>query len=529
MNEHMTFLSARSSARGSSRGISSTLPPALVAQIPGRVAMLAGLIVVAFGIEWILLASIWAWSWATGQTPALAVSVDITPLRLVNAAVLVVAVGVWLVARRPGLRARDAHLLGLVFVVIVCYVAAAGGLWQHFVDHGHLPAVTWVPALVMLLPILLPGPPTRMLVAAVIAGASVPAVLVVLHVSGRVDGDIEASVGAVVGAAVAIGVAHVGARTIYGLGRDAMVSREFGSYRLEEKLGEGGMGEVWRAQHRLLARPAAVKLIRGVHALHDAVAVSEDAIRRFEREARATASLRSPHTVQLFDFGVSTDGAFYYAMELLDGLTLEALVQRYGPLPAERVIHVLQQMCHSLSEASWRGLVHRDIKPSNVVLCHYGEDCDFVKILDFGIVRSAASGQDATLATRDDVVQGTPAFMSPEQVLGTSLDGRTDIYATGCVAYWMLTGQLVFEAESLMALAAHHVHTPPTPPSSRTELPIPPALDALVMDCLAKDPMNRPTSARELSRRLSAVELGHAWSDARAREWWSAHQPGRAA
>jgi serine/threonine-protein kinase len=308
-----------------------------------------------------------------------------------------------------------------------------------------------------------------------------------------------------------------------------VTSREFGSYRLEEKLGEGGMGEVWRAQHRLLARPAAVKLIRGAHARHDAVAVSEDAIRRFEREARATASLRSPHTVQLFDFGVSTDGAFYYAMELLDGLTVEALVQGYGPLPAERVIHVLQQMCHSLSEASWRGLVHRDIKPSNVVLCQYGEDFDFVKILDFGIVRSAASDQDATLVTRDDVVQGTPAFMSPEQVLGTSLDERTDIYATGCVAYWMLTGKLVFEAESLMALAAHHVHTPPARPSTRTELPIPPALDALVMDCLEKNCANRPTSARELSRRLSAIHLDQVWSDSRAREWWSVHQPGRAA
>ena len=457
-------------------------------------------------------------------------SVDITPLRWVNAVMLLVSWGVWWAARDPRLRTRHVHSLGVLFGIGVCYVVAGSSVWQHFIDRGYLPTVTWVPALVMLFPLLLPGSPSRMLAAAVVAGAATPVTLVLLQLTGRIPADPEAYVNAVVGSAVAVGMAHIGTRTIYGLGREAVASRELGSYRLEERLGEGGMGEVWRARHRLLARPAAIKLVRAARAGADSLEVSEEAVRRFEREARATASLRSPHTVGLFDFGVSAEGAFYYAMELLDGLTIETLVRRHGPIPAERVIHVVQQMCHSLSEAEWRGLVHRDIKPANVFLCRYGEDHDFVKVLDFGIVKSLRDDEEPpTTLTRANVVRGTPAFVAPEQVLGGDLDGRADIYATGCVAYWMLTGQLVFAAESPIALALHHAQTPPTPPSVHTELFIPPDLDALVMACLAKDPAARPSSARELSRRLSAIKLHHPWTEERAREWWATHQPVRAA
>jgi serine/threonine-protein kinase len=254
---------------------------------------------------------------------------------------------------------------------------------------------------------------------------------------------------------------------------------------------------------------------------------------RFEREAQAIASLRSPHTVTLFDFGVADDGAFYYVMELLDGVDADTLVKRFGQLPAARAIHVLRQVCHSLSEAHTRGLIHRDIKPANLFLCRYGEDVDFVKVLDFGLVKALADAPDAVetapLLTREHTVHGTPAFIAPEQAVGRSdLDGRVDIYATGCVAYWLLTGQQVFTADTPVALMMHHMNTDPAPPSRRSELPIPPALDRLVLQCLAKNPAHRPQSARELSQRLGEIDAVTAWTDGSAREWWATHLPGQA-
>ena len=317
-------------------------------------------------------------------------------------------------------------------------------------------------------------------------------------------------------------MAYVGARVVYQLSTEVKRARELGSYRLEEKLGEGGMGEVWRARHRMLARPAAIKLIRRSGAGDGGV--SEEAARRFEREAQVIARLRSPHTVELFDFGRAEDGAFYYVMELLDGLDADSLVRRFGPTPPERAIYLLRQVCHSLSEAQSCGLVHRDIKPANIFLCRYGEEYDFVKVLDFGIVGSSRDAADPALVhTRENTVRGTPAFIAPEQAMGTEVDGRADIYATGCLAYWLLTGQLVFTAETPMALLLQHAGTAPAPPSSRTERPLPKALDDLVLCCLAKDPAQRPQSARELSRRLAEVGGANQWTQDDAREWWVTH------
>jgi len=275
----------------------------------------------------------------------------------------------------------------------------------------------------------------------------------------------------------------------------------------------------------MLARPAAIKLIRPSFARDGRGAVSEEAVRRFEREAQVIARLRSPHTVELFDFGMAADGAFYYVMELLDGLDADSLLRRFGPTPPERAIYLLRQVCHSLSEAQSCGLVHRDIKPANIFVCRYGEEYDFVKVLDFGIVRAVHDAANPNpVHTRENAVQGTPAFIAPEQAMGADLDGRADIYATGCLAYWLLTGQFVFTADTPMGLLVQHAQTPAAPPSARTDQPIPPALDHLVLSCLAKDPAQRPQSARELSRRLAEVEGAGAWTQDRAREWWTSHQ-----
>jgi eukaryotic-like serine/threonine-protein kinase len=195
-------------------------------------------------------------------------------------------------------------------------------------------------------------------------------------------------------------------------------------------------------------------------------------------------------------------------------------------VPAERAIYILRQVCHSLSEAESRGLVHRDIKPANVFLCRYGEEYDFVKVLDFGIVKAAdpVGGLDPELS-REELIQGTPAFIAPEQALGAPLDGRADIYATGCVAYWLLTGQFVFTADTSMGLLVQHAQAVPPAPSSRTSQAIPAALDQLVLCCLAKEPDQRPQSARELSRRLALIESAGIWTQDRAEVWWTGHEP----
>ena len=269
------------------------------------------------------------------------------------------------------------------------------------------------------------------------------------------------------------------------------------------------MGEVWRARHRMLARPAAIKLIRPSLAGDSSGAgVSGEAYRRFEREAQVIARLRSPHTVELFDFGVAADGAFYYVMELLDGLDADKLLRRFGPTPPERAVFVLRQVCHSLSEAESCGLVHRDIKPANIFLCRYGEEFDFVKVLDFGIVKRLREGTQADLLrTGENAVQGTPAFMAPEQAMGTEVDGRADIYATGCVAYWLLTGKHVFTADTSIGLLMQHVQARPAPPSTRTDQPIPAALDRSCCRAwqrtLVSGP-NRPGSCRAGSPRSGA-------------------------
>jgi serine/threonine-protein kinase len=422
--------------------------------------------------------------------------------------------------------------VGLAFEIVSSYGIALA----EFIDPRRLDTIgwmglSWVAVWTLFFAIVIPTRPRKAVLVTLVSVSSVPTVVGFMIVTRRTTLNPDPAVfffSAVFPYLLVSILTFVGARVVYGLGKAVTEARELGSYRLVERLGQGGMGEVWRARHRLLARSAAIKLIRP-RASGD-VARSEEAIRRFEREAQVTAGLTSPHTVHLFDFGVSDDGGFYYVMELLDGLDLETLVRRHGPLRAERVVYLLRQVCHSLAEASSYGLVHRDIKPANLFVCRYGGEYDFVKVLDFGIVKRTHEVIEtgALDLTRADVLPGTPAYLAPEQALGDhGVDGRTDIYAVGCVAYFLLTGQTVFVGDTAMAVVLHHVQSTPSRPSQVSELPIPPELDALVFACLAKSPSDRPQSAKELARRLTQIPGLQPWTEERAEEWWQAHEPGR--
>jgi serine/threonine-protein kinase len=315
---------------------------------------------------------------------------------------------------------------------------------------------------------------------------------------------------------IAVAMAYVCARRVYGLSSDLSEVRRLGNYQLMERLGEGGMGEVWKARHHMLARPAAVKLVRA-NAAGGAFSI-ETLLERFEREVQATAELRSHHTIEVYDYGRTDDGTFYYVMELLDGLDLEKLVGDYGPQPVERVVHILSQACHSLGEAHQAGMVHRDIKPANIHICRYGRETDFVKILDFGMVKQDLG--DAGL-TQMGTFAGTAHFAAPEVAQGLidQIDARADIYALGCVAFWLLTGRRVFEGETAMKVLVKHIHDEPDPPSRIVD-GVAAEMDRLVLDCLEKERDKRIGSADELAEKLASISCSNPWTPSRSRHWW---------
>jgi serine/threonine-protein kinase len=296
-----------------------------------------------------------------------------------------------------------------------------------------------------------------------------------------------------------------------------------GSYSLIERLGAGGMGEVWLARHQLLARPAAVKIVREA-----SLGSGEDGHvrrQRFAREAQATSELQSPHTVQLYDFGITDGGGFYYVMERLRGMDLKRMIERHGPLAPERVVFLLKQACLSLAEAHALGLVHRDIKPANLFVCRMGSEYDYIKVVDFGVVSRHAREATSSQITTAGMILGTPAFLAPELVSSPSFDGRADIYALGCVAFWLLTGRPPFEADDPMSILLHHSQTPAPAPSTMSEETIPREMDAVVLECLAKDPSRRPATADLLWDRLDRMPVASAWNQRRARTWWEMHEP----
>jgi serine/threonine protein kinase len=320
-------------------------------------------------------------------------------------------------------------------------------------------------------------------------------------------------------------VAIVASFVIFTLYNYAFDQRKRTFYDLEERIGSGGMGEVWRGRHQTLARPTAIKLIREDKIAGVDAEASRRVLRRFEREAKATAALRSPHTIEVYDFGVTGDGHFYYAMEFLVGLDLQALVEQFGPLPAERAVHLLLQACDSLEDAHDHGMTHRDIKPANLFLSRLGPSRDHLKLLDFGLVQEVNPVAPSSKLTAEGTTAGTPAYMAPEMVVGRDVDQRADIYSLGCVAYWLCTGSMVFQTESGVEQIVEHVKTVPTPPSARTTLVIPPALEVIVMRCLEKVPGDRYESARALSTALHEVPVPAAWDAGRADRWWDEWTP----
>ena len=298
--------------------------------------------------------------------------------------------------------------------------------------------------------------------------------------------------------------------------RTAVSAQKLGQYTLEKKIGEGGMGAVYRARHAMLRRPTAVKLL-------PPQASSEEAVTRFEREVQLTSGLTHPNTIEIYDYGRTPDGIFYYAMEYLPGYSLNQLVDLYGPVSEGRVVHILSQACASLAEAHSAGIIHRDVKPSNLMICERGGDFDVVKVLDFGLVKEVDQADDLSV-TAVGSITGTPLYVSPEGIKSPDqADGRSDLYCLGAVGYYLLTGDHVFRGESPLEVFSHHLTTAPEPPSSRIDRQISKDLEELILTCLEKDREQRPLDARAMRETLAACADAGTWSEEDARRWWDEH------
>lgn len=431
----------------------------------------------------------------------------------------VVAIIVFIGARalnEPGqvILLGHAYELGLIALITI------GEVWSAPVGGEGYRGVSWV-ALVLVVFVFLVPAPGRQVVCVAFAGAALGSGLGFAAVAfGRPVSLDEGFVRRFLPTFLAAGLAAAFARLWKTARSTGEAERGVSCYVLGASLGKGGMGEVFSAQHSILGRPAAVKLVDPDRVSARLGEDSRTVFRRFEREARATAKLTSPHVVTLFDFGTTREGTFYYVMERLDGLDLETMVRRHGPLAPERVVHMLLQATDALAEAHALGFIHRDVKPANLFACRVGTRVDFIKVLDFGLVVSAADSE--TRLTMDGLTSGTPAYMAPEMARSETVDARTDVYGLGCLAYWLLTGRLVFESCSAMEILRQHVEAAPSPPSARAPGVIPSELDEMVLACLEKAPDRRPCSAAELGERLRTVPFARPWDQARARAWWAA-------
>jgi hypothetical protein len=318
-------------------------------------------------------------------------------------------------------------------------------------------------------------------------------------------------------AVTAIVLGTTASRIIFRLTESARRATKLGQYTLLDRLGGGGMGEVYLARHAMLRRPTAIKLVRPE-------SVGEETLRRFEREVQITSCLTHPNTIAIYDYGRSPDGVFYYAMELLDGVDLQKLIVQHGPMPEERVVHLLEQVCSSLAEAHERGLIHRDVKPGNIVLCRRGRAYDVVKVLDFGLAKSVHPDTEVAISKATSIA-GTPLYLAPETIRGDTVDARADLYAIGLVGWFLLTGETAFSGKTVVEVCGHHLHTTPERPST-TGVRVGEDLEEVILRCLEKSPAARFADADALRAALLATEAAGGWSQARAKDWWENREPG---
>jgi len=431
---------------------------------------------------------------------------------LASCAVLLV---LWLATRQPGLTERSLHIFDSVGTVaalalFACMTASMPSAWR-----PEMLFLLVCLAVLLTRAALVPGHPWRTAAISTFAVAPAPllaASLYAVHTPDQVSRG-QSVAYAFLWASLAILLSTLVSYVTFRLRRSVANARRLGQYTLGEKLGEGGMGIVYRAEHEMLRRPTAIKLLPPGRS-------GEEGLKRFEREVRQTARLTNPHTVSIYDFGRTPDGLFYYVMEYLDGVDLESLVRDNGPMAPARAVRVLRQVCDALAEAHGIGLIHRDVKPANILLCERGGIPDIAKVLDFGLVKDLTNTTDPNL-TAENVLQGTPQYMAPEAIRdSTSVDPRSDLYALGAVAYYLLTGTPVFSGRSPLETIHHHLQTEPEAPSKRLGRPLPADLEALVLQCLAKDPADRPESARALGRALDSCDEVPEWDQNEAEGWW---------
>jgi len=418
--------------------------------------------------------------------------------------------------RLPDIRKMD---VGVAYLVAVCAIV---GVFRHALPYaashvlrGFSPIVTAMLVFAMVVPMR----PRRIAVASTLAALCDPLTLLGwIAFAGYSVPPWNLWLWLFAPTVVAIGLSVVIARFLYSLGKSLERAQRMGRYRLKQLLGHGAMGEVWLAEHDTLARPAALKLIRPEVFLQSG---REEALARFEREAQATARLTSPHTIELYDYGVTEEGVFFYVMELLDGCDLEHVLSQAGALPSSRAVYLLEQICHSLRDAHEAGFIHRDVKPANIYVCRKGADFDFVKVLDFGLVKNLSP--DEAALTQANGLRGTPDYMAPETVMGGKAEFAADVYAVGCVAYRMLAGRQVFDGPTIPAVLMQHVREEPTPLDVLCPHPVPADLARLIMRCLAKTPQQRPANAGTLLAELRKTRLADAWTQSEAADWWEAY------
>ena len=490
-----------------SRTAAPTLPPDLLREGVRRLRWV-GVLTIGVNVFFIAVGLL-----AAPDLPAKIRSVGLAA----NLVGLALAALVVLLASNPRLDARMVLDLALAYEVLDALLISLADPRVPLTKENALGAWSGVAVWALVFPILIPNTRGKVILATLATAAMDPVGKMIYVALGAPPPEVFAFTSTALGAVLGIVISGL----IFRISVEASRARELGSYRLVERLGSGGMGEVWRAEHRMLARPAAIKLIRTDGS---SAGSSREVQRRFEREARATARLSSPHTVQIYDFGTTEEGTFYYVMELLEGFDLETLVRRFGPVPPERAVHLLHQACLSLAEAHERGFTHRDIKPANIYVCHYGIQYDFVKILDFGLVKSSGviDAADGTL-TAVGTITGTPNYMSPEMALGRDVDFRADIYSIGCVGYWLISGRPVFEEQSPIEVVMDHARTPPPRLSERSSVSLPEGLEDLLFSCLQKDPEDRPQSVAKLGQAFETIPVSPVWTPLRARQWWLEH------